>query len=66
MDFPAGSFSGSAGKFLIAVVNPIGTGPNPLNFASSIAPIAADGSGSVEVQFENGETLFDFVVSVTP
>jgi hypothetical protein len=36
-----------------------------VNFASSIAPIAADGSGSFELQFDGGETLFDFVVSVT-
>jgi hypothetical protein len=63
MDFPAGTFSGNAGNFVIATVTPIG-GPNPVNFASSIAPIAVDGSASFEVQFANGETLFTFVVAV--
>ena len=36
-----------------------------MNFASSIAPIAADGSGSFEVQFSGGETLFDYTVAVS-
>jgi len=64
MDFPAGSFSGSAGKFLIATVTPIGPSTN-VEFASSIAPIASDGSGSFEVQFAGGDTLFTFVVAVS-
>ena len=64
IDFPAGTFAGSAGKFLIATVTPIG-GSTSVNFASSIAPIAADGSGSFEVQFTPGETLFDYVVAVS-
>jgi len=63
LDFPAGAFSGSAGKFLIAAVTPIAD--THVNFASSIAPIAADGSGSFEVQFAGGETLFMFVVAVS-
>jgi len=64
IDFPAGTFAGSAGKFIIATVTPIGAATS-VNYASSIAPIAADGSGSFEVQFSNGETLFDFVVAVS-
>jgi Collagen triple helix repeat (20 copies) len=64
IDFPAGAFAGSAGKFLIATVTPIGAG-NSVNFASSIAPIAADGSGAFEVQFSGGETLFNYVVAVS-
>ena len=64
IDFPAGTFAGSAGKFLIATVTPIGPATF-VNFASSIAPIAADGSGSFEVQFDGGETLFDYVVAVS-
>ena len=64
IDFPAGTFAGSAGKFLIATVTPIGPATS-VNYASSIAPIAADGSGSFEVQFSNSETLFDFVVAVS-
>ncbi len=64
IDFPAGTFAGSAGKFLIATVTPIGPATS-VNFASSIAPIAADGSGSFEVQFSGGETLFDYVVAVS-
>ena len=64
IDFPAGTFAGSAGKFVIATVTPIGP-PTSVNFASSIAPIAADGSGSFEVQFSGGETLFDYVVAVS-
>ncbi len=65
IDFPAGTFAGSAGKFLIATVTPIGGSGTFVNFASSIAPIAADGSGSFEVQFAGGETLFNFVVAVS-
>jgi hypothetical protein len=64
IDFPAGTFTGNAGKFLIATVTPIGPATS-VDFASSIAPIAADGSGSFEVQFSGGETLFDFVVAVS-
>jgi hypothetical protein len=64
IDFPAGTFTGNAGKFLIATVTPIGAATS-VDFASSIAPIAADGSGSFEVQFSGGETLFDFVVAVS-
>ncbi len=64
IDFPAGTFAGSAGKFVIATVTPIGPATS-VNFASSIAPIAADGSGSFEVQFSGGETLFDYVVAVS-
>ena len=64
IDFPAGTFNGNAGKFLIATVTPIGPATF-VNFASSIAPIAADGSGSFEVQFDGGETLFDFIVAVS-
>ncbi|HTS73664.1 MAG TPA: hypothetical protein VMG74_08130, partial [Gaiellaceae bacterium] len=64
MDFPAGTFTGNAGKFLIATVTPIG-GDTHVDFASSVAPIAADGSGSFEVQFSGGETLFDYVVAVS-
>jgi hypothetical protein len=64
IDFPAGTFAGSAGKFVIATVTPIGPATS-VDFASSIAPIAADGSGSFEVQFSGGETLFDFVVAVS-
>jgi hypothetical protein len=65
IDFPAGTFTGSAGKFLIATVTPIGGTGTFVNFASSIAPIAADGSGSFDVQFSGGETLFDYVVAVS-
>ena len=64
IDFPAGTFTGDAGKFLIATVTPIG-GDTHVDFASSIAPIAADGSGSFEVDFSGGETLFDYVVAVS-
>jgi hypothetical protein len=64
VDFPAGTFPGSAGRFLIAAVTPVSPVNNWVNFASSIAPIAADGSGSFSVQFANGETLFQFVVAV--
>ena len=60
IDFPAGTFTGNAGKFLIATVTPIGASTS-VNFASSIAPIAADGSGAFEVQFSGGETLFNYV-----
>ena len=62
MDFPAGTFTGNAGNFIIATVTPIGN--TWVNFASSIAPIASDGSASFEVQFANGEALFDYVVAV--
>ena len=65
IDFPAGTFTGNAGKFLIATVTPIGGGSSFVNFASSIAPVAADGSGSFEVQFSGGEVLFDYVVAVS-
>ena len=65
IDFPAGTFTGSAGKFLIATVTPIGGSATFVDFASSIAPIAADGSGSFEVHFNGGETLFDYVVAVS-
>ena len=61
MDFPPGTFSGNAGKFLLFTVTPIGTAT--VDFVSSIAPIAADGSGSFEVQF-TADTLFTFVVAV--
>ena len=64
IDFPAGTFTGNAGKFLIATVTPIGPSTS-VDFASSIAPIAADGSGSFEVQFAGGETLFDYTVAVS-
>ena len=36
-----------------------------VDFASSIAPIATDGSGSFEVQFDGDETLFEYVVAVS-
>ena len=45
-------------------MTPIGAGDS-VDFASSIAPIAADGSGSFEVEFGGGETLFDYVVAVS-
>jgi hypothetical protein len=64
IDFPAGTFTGNAGKFLIATVTPIGPSTS-VDFASSVAPIAADGSGSFEVEFSGGETLFDYVVVVS-
>jgi hypothetical protein len=64
LDFPAGTFAGSAGKFLIAAIMPIGPA-NHVVAASSIAPIAADGSGSFQFEFANGEQLFAFVVAVT-
>ena len=49
---------------MIATVTPIGSNTH-VDFASSIAPIAADGSGSFEVQFTGGETLFDYVAAVS-
>ena len=62
LNFPAGSFTGHTGKFLLASVTPIGD--TYVNFMSAVAPISGDGSGAFEVQFAGGETLFSFVVAV--
>jgi hypothetical protein len=64
INFPAGTFSGNAGNFILAAVTPISTTNTWVNFESAIAPIAADGSASFAVQFANGEVLFAFVVAV--
>jgi hypothetical protein len=70
MDFPAGTWTGSTGHFLLCVVNAINSTDTWLNAASAIAPIAADGSGSCSVGFVNAsgaaDTLFTGIVSVTP
>jgi hypothetical protein len=65
---PAGTFSGSAGKFAIPVVT--GFGPQ---FASAdgvfvaipLGPIAADGSASFDVQFASANHFFNFIVAVS-
>src|SRR5262245_7228260 len=51
MDFPAGTFSGHTGNFIIAAVTPINGTNTWVNFMSSIAPIAADGSAAFSVGF---------------
>ena len=51
------------GKSILFTVTP--TSDTFVNFISSVAPIAADGSGSFEVQFAGGETLFTFVATVS-
>jgi len=61
--FPAGTFSGNEGKFLLAAVTPIGRSTF-VTFMSSVAAIASDGSGLFQVTFAGGDVLFSFVVAV--
>jgi hypothetical protein len=68
INFPAGAFSGSTGNFIIATVMPINPTSTWINFSSSIAPIAADGSAAFSVAFLQStgpaDTLFAFVAAV--
>jgi hypothetical protein len=59
--FPYGTFSGNAGKLLLATVTPISTAT--VTETLSNIPIAADGSGEFQVTF-SAPTLFTFVVAV--
>jgi hypothetical protein len=58
--FPAGTFSGNEGRFLIPVVTPIGTATV---ISASRGPIVADGSGAFQVSF-TADTTFTCLVAV--
>jgi hypothetical protein len=62
LKFPARTFTGSEGKFLLATVTPIGN--RYVSFMSSVAPVQPDGSGFFEVSFAGGEVPFTFVIAV--
>ena len=61
---PGGNVQRAHGNFIIPAVMPINSASTWIVGASSIAPIAADGSAAFSVQFNSGETLFAFVVAV--
>jgi collagen triple helix repeat protein len=66
--FPAGTFSGNAGKLLIPVVTsfgPLFTGMDGVFQATPLGLIAADGSGGFDVRFASGDHFFNFIVAVS-
>ena len=69
VNFPAGTWSGSGGHFLIPALMPIVAQATWVESATATA-IAADGSGSFAVQLANAtghvDALFGAVVGVTP
>jgi hypothetical protein len=70
LDFPAGTWAGSTGRFILATVSPVTGQATWIDHESAIAPIAADASASLEVEFASSAghvvTLFIAVVGVTP